>query len=108
MGAINHYATILDRGTFDFELLCFISVSIRLHQKKEMASFKSIILNMPEVLECYNVTGEYDYLLKVVLKNRVDLQNIIEKITSIPGVSKLYTRLAIDEIKNTTILPIES
>jgi DNA-binding Lrp family transcriptional regulator len=60
------------------------------------------------VLECYHVTGEFDYLLKIVVRNRRDLQQFVEHhLTRLPGVARIHTSLVLDEIKCSTELPIE-
>jgi DNA-binding Lrp family transcriptional regulator len=62
---------------------------------------------MPQVLACYHVTGEFDYLLKVVVRNRKDLQRfVVEELTPIHGVARIYTSLVLSEVKSTTVLPI--
>ena len=62
---------------------------------------------MPEVLECYNITGEYDYLLKVVLRNREDLERfVVGELTPLPGVARLQTSLVLSEVKASIKLPI--
>lgn len=106
-GVIRYYAAVLDQEKLDYEMLCFISVSIQHHQSRQLEFFINTITKMSEVLECHNVTGEYDYLLKVLVKNRKGLQEVVEKITKIPGVSRLYTRLSIDELKTTTEIPLD-
>jgi Lrp/AsnC family leucine-responsive transcriptional regulator len=64
---------------------------------------------MPEVLECVFVTGEFDFLLKVVLRNHKDLEHfILNKLTPLPGVARVNTSLVVAEIKSTTALPITS
>ena len=63
---------------------------------------------MPEVLECHHITGEYDYLLKVVLRNRKDLERfVVDKLTPIPGVARIHTSLVFTEVKSTMALPLE-
>jgi Lrp/AsnC family leucine-responsive transcriptional regulator len=62
---------------------------------------------MPEVLECHHVTGEFDYLLKIVVRNRKELQHfVVERLTPIPGVARIYTSLVLTEVKANTALPI--
>jgi Lrp/AsnC family transcriptional regulator, leucine-responsive regulatory protein len=64
-------------------------------------------IRLPEVLECHHVTGEHDYLLKVVVRNRADLERfVVKELTPITGVARIYTSLVLTEIKSTTILPI--
>ena len=63
---------------------------------------------MPKVLECHHVTGEYDYLLKVAIRNRKDLEHfLLHQITPIPGVARIHTSLVLTEVKSTTALPLE-
>ncbi|TGU78188.1 Lrp/AsnC family transcriptional regulator, partial [Mesorhizobium sp. M00.F.Ca.ET.186.01.1.1] len=59
----------------------------------------------PEVLECHCLTGEYDYLLKVAIKDRKGLDSFIRKLNRL-GISRLQTNLSLREIKSSTVLPI--
>jgi DNA-binding Lrp family transcriptional regulator len=63
---------------------------------------------MSEVLECYHITGEYDYMLKVVVRNRKHLETfLIETLTPVPAMDKIRTSLVLSQLKCTTALPIE-
>ena len=66
-GYIRQYTALLDAERLGFDLLCFIHISLQLHQPEQVNSVREAIREMPEVLECHHVTGEYDYLLKVVI-----------------------------------------
>jgi Lrp/AsnC family transcriptional regulator, leucine-responsive regulatory protein len=108
LGFIQRYVALLDRDRLGYDLMCFITVSLRMHQPDEVQRFRSIVTEMPEVLECYHITGDYDYILKVVVQNRQDLQRfLMDRLTPIPGIERIYTRVALTEIKATTALPIE-
>jgi len=62
---------------------------------------------MPEVLECHHVTGEYDYLLKVVVRNRKELETfLLERLTPTPGVARIHTSMVLSEVKFSTALPM--
>ena len=62
---------------------------------------------MPQVLECHFVTGEYDYLLKVAVHNRKDLERfVVDQLTPLPGVARIHTSVVFTEVKSTTALPI--
>jgi DNA-binding Lrp family transcriptional regulator len=107
-GVIDHYAAIIDREKAGFDMLCFIQIGLQLHQPEQVESVRAAIREMPEVLECHHVTGEYDYLLKVVIRNRKDLERfVIERLTPVRGVARIQTSLALSEVKNTTALPLE-
>ena len=106
-GYIRRFVALLDQEKVGFDMTCFISVSLQLHQVEELEGFRAIINDIPEVLECFHVTGEFDYLLKVIIRNRQDLQYfVVNKLTPIPGVARIHTSLVLTEVKSTTALPI--
>jgi DNA-binding Lrp family transcriptional regulator len=102
-GYIRSYVALLDREKVGYDMLCFIHISLQLHQLQPVDSVRSAVLEMPEVLECHHVTGEYDYLLKVVIHNRKDLERfVLERLTPIPGVGRIHTSLVLGEVKHIT------
>ena len=106
-GYIRNYVALLDWKKMGYDMICFINISLQMHQPEEVEKFRQRISRLPEVLECHHVTGEYDYLLKVAIKNRQDLDRFVMKqLTPIPGIARIYTSLALNEIKATTALPI--
>ena len=66
-GYIRQYTAVVDREKAGYDLLCFIHISLQMHQVTQVEKFREATRKMPEVLECHHITGEYDYLLKVVL-----------------------------------------
>ncbi len=107
-GYIRQYGATLDREKAGFDLLCFIQITIQLHQPQQVEKFRTLVRQMPEVLECHHITGEYDYLLKVALRNRKDLERfVVKQLTPIPGVARIHTSLVLSEIKATTALPLK-
>ena len=106
-GIIREYTAVVDRERAGFDLLCFIHVSLALHQLAQVEGFRAAIRQMPEVLECHFVTGEYDYLLKVVAHNRKDLERfVVDQLTPLPGVARIHTSVVFTEVKSTTALPV--
>jgi DNA-binding Lrp family transcriptional regulator len=106
-GLISRYATILDREQMGYDMLCFVQVNLQRHEVDAVENFKHVVQTMPEVLECHHVTGEYDYLLKVVVRNRKHLEAfILQTLTPVKGMDKIRTSLALSEIKSTTDLPV--
>lgn len=106
-GYIRQFVALLDREKVGYDMLCFIEVSLQLHQPEQVENFRRVIQQMPEVLECHHVTGEYDYLLKVVIRNRKDLEHfVVNRLTPIPGLARIHTSLTLSEIKSTTALPV--
>lgn len=107
-GYIRQYTAIVDREKAGYDLLCFIHVSLQMHQLVQVENFRRLVKQMPEVLECHHITGEYDYLLKVVLRNRKDLERfVVDRLTPIPGMARIHTSLVFTEVKSTMALPLE-
>ncbi|MCB0102607.1 MAG: Lrp/AsnC family transcriptional regulator [Anaerolineales bacterium] len=105
---IRQYTAVVDREKAGYDLLCFIHIAMQMHQYEQVDKFRKLMQKMPEVLECHHITGEYDYLLKVVLRNRKDLERfVVDRLTPIPGVSRIHTSLVFTEVKSTTALPLE-
>lgn len=107
-GYIRQYAALLDREKVGYDMLCFVHINLQLHQQEQIETVRSTISQMPEVLECYHLTGEYDYLLKVVIRNRQDLERfVMNRLTPVPGIGRIHTSLVLTEVKSTTAMPLE-
>ncbi len=107
-GYLRQYTAVVDREKAGYDLLCFIHISLQMHQVEQVEKFRKMVRQMPEVLECHHITGEYDYLLKVVLRNRKDLERfVVDRLTPIPGVARIHTSLVFTEVKSTMALPLE-
>ncbi len=107
-GYILKFTTLVDREKAGFDLLCFIHIALQMHQLEQVENFRKMMRQIPEVLECHHITGEYDYLLKVVLHNRKDLERfVVDRITPISGIARIHTSLVLTEVKTTTELPLE-
>jgi Lrp/AsnC family leucine-responsive transcriptional regulator len=105
---IDKFVTVLDRKMANYDMLCFVNISLQLHDVDQVSGFHEAVQEFPEVLECHHVTGDYDYLLKVVAHNTEDLENIlVKKLTPIPGVARIHTSLVLREVKNSTVIPLK-
>jgi DNA-binding Lrp family transcriptional regulator len=108
MGVIEGYKTLLNREALGFDMLCFVQVTLRRHEPEAIRSFKERIKSMTEVMECHHITGEYDYLLKIVVRNRNHLEQfLVEKLTPLKGMDKIRTSLVLREIKSSTAIPLD-
>jgi len=104
---IDRYVTLVNREALGLDLLCFTQVTLAHHHPECVGQFCEQVQDLPEVLECHHLTGEFDYLLKVVVTNHQHLQRFLtEKITQIPGVDKVRTNIVLNEIKASTSLPL--
>ncbi|MDE0004467.1 MAG: Lrp/AsnC ligand binding domain-containing protein, partial [Rhodospirillaceae bacterium] len=85
----------------------FVEITLHQEQQRDLQAFEAAVAQVPEVMECYLVTGQYDYLLRVVVRNLEDFERIHrEAITSLPGVSRVQTSFALRAVKKESSLPI--
>lgn len=106
-GVIAQYVTLVNREALGFDMLCYVQVTLQRHEPTAVSNFREAVQHMPEVLECYHLTGEYDYLIKVIVRNRRHLEQfLLETLTPVPGMDKIRTSLVLSEIKTTTAVPL--
>ena len=107
LGVIRSYVAVLDREALGFEMLCLIAIRMERHQRPDIERVRAAVGQMPEVLECHHLTGEFDYQLKVVVRNRKELERfVMDRLSTIPGIGHIRTSLVFSEIKATTELPV--
>jgi DNA-binding Lrp family transcriptional regulator len=106
-GVIQRYTAIVSRQAVGLELLCFVHVMLAHHRPGSVERFPDRIRRLPEVLECYYLTGEVDYLLKVVVATHDHLQRFLfDKLMKVAGVDRVRTTIVLKEIKVSTALPL--
>jgi Lrp/AsnC family leucine-responsive transcriptional regulator len=106
-GVITGYAARVDAELAGFDILCLISIGIGLHHQDAVARTRAALSALPEVLECHHLTGQYDYLLKVILPDRRALERfVVEKLTPLPGIARIQTSVVLAVVKDTAALPI--
>lgn len=106
-GVIERYVAQLDRKLLGYDLLCFIQVTLHRHEPRAVERFATLVEKMPEVLECFHITGAYDYILRVAVRNTAHLEEfLVEKLTKVPGMDRIQTSLVLSEIKKASPLQI--
>ncbi|WP_028583816.1 Lrp/AsnC family transcriptional regulator [Desulfogranum mediterraneum] len=108
-GVIDHYAAILDREKAGFGLLAIVIVSLSLHQIPSLQQIKEQLVELEEVQECLQLTGDVDFLLKVAIKDmRTYTDFINDSLSGIPGIQNIRTSFVLDTLKSETMLPIRT
>jgi Lrp/AsnC family transcriptional regulator, leucine-responsive regulatory protein len=106
-GFIKKYVAILNNHKLNKGLVVFCNVSLKQHEKEIGKKFVKDILSLYEVTECYNVSGDYDFMLKIMVKDMPEYQNfIMNRLGSIPNIGNTHSVFVMGEIKNTTSLPL--
>ncbi|MER2599771.1 MAG: Lrp/AsnC family transcriptional regulator [Caldilineales bacterium] len=108
IGLIQHYTALLNREALGYDLLCLINISMERHRRSDIEAVRKAVQDMNEVLECHHVTGEFDYQLKVVVRNRAELEQfVLDRLSTIAGIAHIRTSLVFSEIKSTTRLDVK-
>ena len=107
-GAIIRYAALLDREQFGLGVLAFVSVTFDKAQYRRLGDLHKVIGGFPEVLECHAVTGDCDYLLKVVARDLESYGDFLNtRLIQAPGVISVRSVVSLKVVKHTTALPID-
>ena len=108
-GVIRGYTTLVDREAVGLDLLCFVEVKLAHHRPDCVARFRDEVQAIPEVLECHYLTGESDYLIKIVVPNHKALETVLfEGLMRVDGVDRIHTSIVVNEVKASTALPLEA
>ena len=107
-GFINKYVALLDQKRVGLTDTVFVHIVLKREEKSELLAFEEAVKEIPEILECYLMTGEFDYLLHLVVANMADFERLHnESLTQLPGVSRVNSSFAIRTVQKTTSLPID-
>ena len=106
-GIIEKYTAKINPEKIGKELLVFTNVSLKEHSKTFLLNFEDKVKQLDEVIECYHVSGEHDYLLKVLVKNMQDYRNFLtDTLAKIANIGNVHTSFVVSEIKKDTIIKV--
>ena len=97
---------LLDRDLLGLGVTVMVAVRTAQHSEKWLEEFARGVSMIPEVLEFYRMSGEIDYLLKVVVRDIADYDRIYRKLTKVAALHDVSSSFAMQEIKSTTALPL--
>ena len=108
-GVIQRYVALVNPKSLGLDLNVFISISLKEQSKSALAAFEARIAEHEEVMECYLMTGDSDYLIRVAVADIAALERfILEQLTPIPGVEKIRTSFTLKQVRYKTALPCPS
>ena len=106
-GCIDRYVTLLNPLKVGLTVSVFIQVTLEKQVEKQLGSFEAAIQKRPEVMECYLMTGDADYLLRVVVPDIQALERfIVDHLTKIAGIANIRSSFALKQVKYQTALPL--
>jgi Lrp/AsnC family leucine-responsive transcriptional regulator len=106
-GIIRGYTAQLAPSAIGLDVVAFVSLNIDREQFKKVREMEKVIRQFPEIIECYTISGDFDYLLKVVAKDLKSLSNFLtDRLMQVPGVSGVRSMVCLEEIKPASPLPL--
>ncbi len=107
-GVITNYVAILDPEKIGLSVMAYVQVSMKNHDVETLRVFNDFILHNPHILECSAITGNYDYIMKVMAADTKDLEKfLMNKLLTLNVVQSTNSNFILGQRKNTTQLPIK-
>ena len=106
-GMIDRYAALVSQPKVGLSGNVFVHIGLHREEESELAAFEEAVRGIPEVMECYLMTGEFDYLLRVVVSDMADFERLHrDALTRLPGVARVNSSVAIRTVQKKTELPL--
>ncbi|WP_298500142.1 Lrp/AsnC family transcriptional regulator [uncultured Algibacter sp.] len=104
-GYINGYIAVVNKEKVDRNFVVFCHVKLIQHSQEFVISFEKEVKQLDEVLECYHLSGDYDYLLKVIVKDMAAFREfMVKKLTRINHIGSTHSMFVINEVKYSTAI----
>jgi Lrp/AsnC family leucine-responsive transcriptional regulator len=106
-GLIEGYTARINQQKAGCPVSVFISITLDRQDETDLRKFEEAVRKIPEVMECYLMTGDYDYLLRVVVADTQDFERLHSKhLTRLPGVARVHSSFALRTVQKSQELPI--
>ena len=107
MGLIARYETRLNAARLGLGVVAFIHVAMEKGHQRDLPKFADVIVGLPHVVECYSVTGDFDYVIKVLANDLKSLSEfLMNQLMNLPGVSGMRSSVCLNEVKCTSAVPL--
>lgn len=104
-GVISKYVALLDKHKIEKDFVVLCHIKLVQHKKEYVIRFEKEVMNLQEVTECFHISGDYDYILKICVKDIEDYRNfMLTKLTTLQHIASTYSSFMISEVKNTTTI----
>ena len=106
-GIIDKYVVLVNRSKVDKGFVVFCHIKLIQHTKEFLTKFESEVVKLSEILECHHVSGDYDYILKIAVKDMEAYREfLVTKLTTLEHIGSTHSTFMISEVKNTTVLSV--
>jgi Lrp/AsnC family leucine-responsive transcriptional regulator len=106
-GIIYKYVVLVNRSKVENGFVVFCHIRLIQHTKEFLTKFESEVVKLKEVLECHHVSGDYDYILKILVKDMEAYREfLVNKLTVLEHIGSTHSTFMISEVKNTTVIEV--
>ena len=106
-GLIERYTAVVDQQKAGIPVNVFVSIMLQRQDQADLQAFEEAVQDVPEVIECYLMTGEFDYLIRVAVSDAADFERIhSQHLTRLPGVARVQSSFALRTVCKSSVLPI--
>ncbi len=106
-GIVSKYVALLNRNKIQKGFVVFCHLKLMQHTKEFISQFEKEVVQLNEVLECFHVSGDYDYILKICVKDMEEYREfMVTKLTSLQHIGSTHSTFMIGEVKNTTVFQL--
>jgi Lrp/AsnC family leucine-responsive transcriptional regulator len=105
-GLIESYTTVLNQQKAGFPVNVFVNITLDRQAQAGLEAFETAVRKLPEVMECYLMTGDYDYLVRVVVADLGDFERLHQHLTRLPSVARVHSSFAVRTVTRATALPM--
>jgi len=100
-GVIEKYVAVINKQKIDKSFVVFCQIKLIQHKNEFVEKFEREVIKFDEVLECYNISGNYDYILKIIVKNMDEYHEFLNnKLTTLDHISSAHSNFIMNEVKN--------
>lgn len=105
-GLIEGYTALLNQQKVGFPVNVFVNITLDRQAQSGLDAFENAVRRIPEVMECYLMTGEHDYLLRVVVADLPDFERIHQQLARLPSVARVNSSFAVRTVARARSLPL--
>jgi Lrp/AsnC family transcriptional regulator, leucine-responsive regulatory protein len=108
-GIIEKYCALLDQRKAGYPVNVFVTITLDRQRQSGLEAFENAVKKVPEIMECYLMTGEHDYLLRLVVKDLADFERLhSQHLTRLPNVSRVQSSFAVRTVQRYSALPVSA
>jgi len=106
-GIIQNYVALINRSKVNKAFVVFCHIKLIQHTREFLTKFESQVVKLSEILECHHVSGDYDYILKIAVRDMEEYREfLVTKLTTLEHIGSTHSTFMISEVKSTTVIEI--